>query len=105
MACRRGIPAGSRATLASYAFLREGLTDPVRNRIVDELEAIARDLGCTLAALAIAWCLKQAKVSSVILGATRLAQLTENLKAVDVVAKLTPEVLQRIDSAVGAHTD
>jgi len=102
---RRGIPAGSRATLASYAFLRDGLTDPDRNRAVGELDAIARDLNCPLAALAIAWCLKQGAVSSVILGATRLAQLTENLKAVEVGPKLTPEVLQRVDSVVGALTD
>ena len=102
---RHGIPAGSRATLASYAFLRDGLTDPVRNRVVDELEAIARDLGCALAPLAVAWCLKNPDVSSVILGATRFAQLTENLKAIEVAPKLTTEVTQRIDAIVGAHVE
>lgn len=102
---RRGIPTGSRATLASYAFLREGLIDPARNRVVDELEAVARDLGCALAPLAIAWCLKNAAVSSVILGATRVAQLKENLTASDVVPKLTTEVIQRIDAIVGPQHD
>jgi voltage-dependent potassium channel beta subunit len=102
---RRGIPAGSRATLASYAFLRDGLTDPVRNRIVDELEGIARELGCTLAPLAIAWCLKHASVASVILGATRLKQLSENLKAIEVAQKLTSEVARRIDAIIGANVD
>jgi voltage-dependent potassium channel beta subunit len=102
---RHGIPAGSRATLASYAFLRDGLTDPVRNHIVDALESIARDLGCTLAPLSIAWCLKNADVSSVILGATRLAQLAENLKALEVLPKLATDVMQRIDSTVGTNVD
>jgi voltage-dependent potassium channel beta subunit len=102
---RSGIPAGSRATLANYAFLRDGLTDPVRNRIVDELESVARDLGCTLAPLAIAWCLKNPSVSSVILGATRASQLVENLKAIDVAPKLTAEVMRRIESIVGSNHD
>jgi voltage-dependent potassium channel beta subunit len=98
---RRGIPAGSRATLASYAFLRDSLTDPNRNRVVDQLESIARDIGCSLAQLAIAWCLRNGAVGSVILGATRLAQLSENLKALDVVPKLTNDLVQRIDAIVG----
>jgi voltage-dependent potassium channel beta subunit len=102
---RCGIPAGSRATLANYTFLREGLTDPARNRIVHQLESVARDLGCGPAPLAIAWCLKNADVSSVILGATRPAQLTENLKALEVVPKLTTEVRQRIDTIVGDNID
>jgi voltage-dependent potassium channel beta subunit len=102
---RHGIPAGSRATLANYAFLREGLTDPVRNRMVDELESVARDLGCDLAPLAIAWCLKNPVVSSVILGATRTSQLAENLKALEVLPKLTTAVNERIDSIIGANID
>ena len=55
---RNGIPRGSRATLENYAFLRERLIDPVRNRIVGDLETVASDLGCTLGQLAIAWCLR-----------------------------------------------
>jgi voltage-dependent potassium channel beta subunit len=102
---RHGIPAGSRATLANYAFLRDGLTDPVRNRIVEELEAITRDLCCTPAPLAIAWCLKNADVSSVILGAARTSQLVQNLKALEMVPKLTTEVMQRIDAIVGPRYD
>jgi voltage-dependent potassium channel beta subunit len=102
---RHGIPAGSRATLANYDFLRDGLTDPVRNRIVDELESVAGDLGCALAPLAIAWCLKNPSVSSVILGATRTSQLAENLKALAVVPKLTTDVMQRIDSIVGSNVE
>lgn len=102
---RHGVPAGSRATLASYAFLRDGLTDPVRNRVVDELDGIAHELGCALAPLAIAWCLMNANVSSVILGATRFPQLAENLKALEVLPKLTTEVTQRVDAIVSENVD
>ncbi|MET1084565.1 MAG: aldo/keto reductase [Burkholderiales bacterium] len=102
---RNGIPRGSRATLENYAFLRERLIDPVRNRIVGDLETVASDLGCTLGQLAIAWCLRNPNVSSVILGASRPQQLSENLKALDVAPKLTPEVIERIDSIVGDAFD
>jgi voltage-dependent potassium channel beta subunit len=102
---RKGIPAGSRGALESYAFLREGLTDPARNRIVGELESVAKDLGCTLAQLALAWCLTNRNVSTVITGATRVEQLKENMKALDVVAGLTPEVRARIDEIVGTNFD
>jgi voltage-dependent potassium channel beta subunit len=102
---REGIPPGSRGTVESYAFLRESLTDPTRNRIVGELEAIARDLGCTLAQLALAWCLKNPNVSTVITGATRVTQVQENMKALDAAARLTPEAMRRIDEAVGGIYD
>lgn len=65
------------------------------------LNNIAFDLGCTLAQLAIAWCLKNSHVSSVITGATKIDQLTENLGAIEVKSKLTPDILQQIDSIVG----
>jgi voltage-dependent potassium channel beta subunit len=102
---RQGIPPGSRATLESYAFLRDGLTDPGRNRIVGELEVVAADLTCTLAQLAIAWCLKHPRVSSVILGATAPRQLAENLRAGEVTAKLTDEVTGRIDAIIDKRFD
>lgn len=102
---RTGIPKGSRATLENYAFLRERLVDPEGNRLVGNLETVASDLGCTLAQLAIAWCLKNPHVSSVILGASRPQQLSENLKALAVVPNLTAEVTRRIDAIVGAGFD
>ena len=98
---RKGIPPGSRGALESYAFLRDGLTDPAKNAIVGKLEGVAKDLGCTLAQLALAWCVRNPHVSSVITGATRVEQIAENMKALDVVAKLTPEVMTRIDGIVG----
>jgi voltage-dependent potassium channel beta subunit len=100
---RNGVPAGSRGALETYAFLRESLTDPNRNRIVGELDVVAKDVGCTLAQLALAWCLMNRHVSTVITGATRVEQVTENMKALDVAARLTPEILLKIEAIVGPH--
>ncbi len=102
---RQGIPAGSRGALESYAFLRESLTDPAKNAIVGKLEAVAAELGCTLAQLALAWCLANRHVSTVITGATRVEQIKENMKALEVLPKLSPEVLSKIDAAVGGKFD
>lgn len=102
---RQGVPEGSRGALQSYAFLRDGLTDPARNEIVGKLESVARDLGCSLAQLALAWCLKNPAVSTVITGATRVAQLQENIKALEIVERLDAEARARIDALVGAHHD
>jgi voltage-dependent potassium channel beta subunit len=94
---RAGVPAGSRGTIESMSFLVAGLTDQAKNAAVGQLETIAKELGCTLAQLAIAWAARDPRVSTVITGASRLAQLQDNLKAIDVIPKLTPEVLARID--------
>jgi voltage-dependent potassium channel beta subunit len=98
---QNGIPPGSRGALESYAFLREGLTDPAKNAIVGRLDAVAKDIGCTLAQLALAWCARNPRVSTVITGATRVDQVAENMKALNVMSKLTPEVLTRIDEIAG----
>jgi voltage-dependent potassium channel beta subunit len=100
---RNGVPLGSRGALETYAFLRESLTDPVKNRVVGELEAVASDVGATLAQLALAWCLMNRHVSTVITGATRVEQVVENMKALDVAARLTPDVALRIEGIVGSH--
>lgn len=99
---RNGIPAGSRGTLENYAFLRERLTDPARNNIVGELAGLADELGCTLAQLALAWCLKNPHVSTVITGASRTAQVRENMRATELAPRLDAAVLQRIESIIGA---
>ncbi|MBI4315290.1 MAG: aldo/keto reductase, partial [Chloroflexi bacterium] len=95
-----GIPAGSRATLKGYEWLKEEIT-PDKIETAKKLAPIADDLGCTLAQMALAWCVKNPDVSTVITGASRVAQVRENLKALDVVAKLTPEVMERIESVLG----
>jgi voltage-dependent potassium channel beta subunit len=102
---RGGIPAGSRGAVETYAFLRPRLTDAKGNEIVGKLEPLAHELGCTLAQLALAWCLKNPRVSTVITGATRVAQVQENMNALEVAGRLAPEVLARIDSVVGSHHD
>jgi aryl-alcohol dehydrogenase-like predicted oxidoreductase len=65
------------------------------------LKKIADDLGCSLAQLSIAWCARNPDVSTVILGASRVEQLHENLGALDVLPLLTDEVLERIDETMG----
>jgi voltage-dependent potassium channel beta subunit len=94
---RSGIPSGSRGALQNMSFLHDQLTDQARNDAVAKLEPIARDLGATTAQLAIAWVAKNPRVSSVITGASSVKQLQDNLKAADIVPKLTPDVLARID--------
>lgn len=93
----KGIPKGSR--LEKEEWLRDAVT-PERIAKVEKLMGIAQELGCTMAQLALAWCLKNPNVSSVILGATKTEQIRENLGAVKVKEKLTPDWMRRIESAL-----
>jgi len=102
---RQGIPAGSRGAMPHLSFLRDGLLDAKKNAAVGELEAIARQLGCSNAQLALAWVAHNPRVSTVILGASRLEQLQENLGALDVLPRLTPEVLAQIDAICAPLAD
>ena len=95
---RHGIPAGSRASLESMAWLRENVQDKAKNDAVGKLSEIAAELGGDTAQLAIAWANRNPRVSSVILGASRLGQLQHNLGALALTPKLTPEVVERIDA-------
>ncbi|MFG6486266.1 potassium channel beta subunit family protein [Roseateles sp. BYS78W] len=95
---RSGIPAGSRAALESMAWLRDNVQDKAKNDAVAKLAEIAAELGCDTAQLAIAWANRNPRVSSVILGASRLEQLKHNLGALAVTPKLTAEVVERIDA-------
>jgi aryl-alcohol dehydrogenase-like predicted oxidoreductase len=97
-----GVPPDSRAALKGYEWLSERVLEPDRLRRVRKLVPLAQELGCTLAQLALAWCLKNPHVSSVITGASRPAQVTENMKALDVVPKLVPDVMARIDAIATA---
>jgi voltage-dependent potassium channel beta subunit len=96
-----GIPAGSRATLAGYEWIRERVQNPQRLAIVEQLQSIANDVGCSVAQLAIAWCLKNSLVSSVILGASSTEQLLHNLQAQDVAGLLSGDVMERISNLLG----
>lgn len=93
-----GIPPDSRGTVKGYEWLAERLTDARRLDVVRNLAPIARELDCSLAQLAIAWCLRNPNVSTVITGASRVAQVHENLKALDVVDRLDAAILARIDA-------
>jgi voltage-dependent potassium channel beta subunit len=97
-----GVPADSRARLKGYEWLSERVLDPDKLRRVRALAPIAQEVGCTLAQLALAWCLKNPDVSSVITGASRPAQVVENMKALDVVQRLTPEVMARMEAIASA---
>jgi len=102
---KHGVPEGSRAALPRMAWLAAGLTDKARNTVVAELEELARDLGCSVAQLSIAWCVLNPNVSSVITGASRVEQVTENMKALDIVPKLTPDVVARVEKLVEGRFD
>ncbi len=94
-----GVPEGSRATVPDFEWLRDRLVAPEANARVPALLAVAGELGCTAAQLAIAWCVANPHVSTVITGASRVEQVEENLRALDVLPLLTPEVMARLDAA------
>lgn len=94
-----GVPEGSRATVPGYEWMRDTLVDERLTPKILKLRSIADDLGCTLAQLSIAWCARNPHVTSVITGASRVEQVQENMGAVDVLPKLTPEVMERIEDA------
>jgi len=95
---RGGIPPGSRGSIPRMGFLVESLTDKAKNEAVAKLANVANEIGCSVAQLAIAWCARNPRVSTVITGASRVSQVEENLKAIEVIPKLTPEVMARIDA-------
>ncbi|HEX7559287.1 MAG TPA: aldo/keto reductase [Usitatibacter sp.] len=102
---RAGVPSDSRGAMPRMKFLVEGLTDKKRNDAVAKLESVAKDLGCSLAQLAIAWCARNPHVSTVITGASKVSQVEENLRAADFIEKLTPEVMQRIEGLTAAQAE
>jgi len=94
------IPPDSRFALENYKNLASrSLVDDVLKK-VDGLKPIAAELDVPLAQLAIAWCASNPNVSTVITGSTKESQIHENMKALDVIPKLTPDILERIESVV-----
>ena len=92
-----GIPEGSRLSLGNYEWLKDRILQEEKIEKVNKLEKVAKELGTSLATLSIAWCIHNPNVTSAILGATKEKQLTENLGAVDLYHKLTPEIMNEID--------
>src|SRR5260221_13171215 len=97
----KGVPEGSRGSITRLSFMKEKAADKPKHAAVAALEPIARELDCTLAQLALAWCLKNPNVSTVITGASRVSQVHENMQALAVVPKLTLDVMARIDEIMG----
>jgi voltage-dependent potassium channel beta subunit len=99
-----GVPEGSRMATKGYEWLRKRLDTPegkAQLEAVRELTPLAQEMDATTAQLALAWCLVNPNVSTVITGATKPEQVEQNMKALQVAAKLTPEVVDRIESIVG----
>ncbi len=98
-----GIPEDSRMNLPGYEWLRKMLESEEgqkRLQSVKELVPIAEELGTTMPRLAIAWCLKNPNVSTVITGASKVSQVEENMKALDLVPQLTDDVMEKIEAVL-----
>ena len=97
----QGMPGGTRSSLEGYEFLRNRFEGDEADKNIQKVGAmmlIAEELGCSMAQLALAWTLKNPNVSTTITGASKVEQVVDNMKAIDVVAKLTPEVMERIEA-------
>ncbi len=93
-----GIPDDSRARLDGYEWLADQLTNTESLDRVRALVPIAEEVGCTMAQLAIAWCMKNENVSTVITGASRPSQVVENMVALEVAERLDDELMARISA-------
>lgn len=93
-----GIPENSRLALEEMGWLKDKVMTDDKIKKVRELSEVAKELGVSMASLSIAWCIKNPHVTTAILGATKKEQLMDNLKAVEVMGKLTPDVLEKIEN-------
>lgn len=99
----KGIPDGTRLSLPDYEWLKKRILSEEGQKNIDKvrkLEPISKDLGISLPQLALAWCLKNPNVSTVITGASKPEQVTENMKTLDVVSKLTDDVMEKIEAVL-----
>ena len=99
----QGVPKGSRLDLDGFDWLRDGYeSEEGKEKVkkVGELMPIAEELDCTMAQLALAWCLKNPNISTVITGASQPEQVAENMAALEVVPKLNDEVMDRIEGVL-----
>ena len=97
----KGIPEGSRGSLEGYDWLKDVLTDEKNLQKVRDLQTVADDLGCSMAQLALAWVLKNPNVSTAITGASKVSQVHDNMKALEVVSKLDDGVMERLEGILG----
>jgi len=97
----QGIPEDSRANLEDYDWLRERFTSEVAQKRIEKVQKlvpVAEKIGCSMPQLALAWCLTNPNVSTVITGASKVNQVEENMKAVDYIDALTPDILEEIEN-------
>ena len=102
------IPDDARINLPGYEWLKKMFeSEEGQERVakVKDLSGIAQELGMSMASLALAWCLKNPNVSTVILGASRVSQLEDNLKTVDIVDKLTDDIMECIEEVLDNKPD
>jgi aryl-alcohol dehydrogenase-like predicted oxidoreductase len=97
----QGIPEGSRLGIEGFEWLKDRWLQEEKIAKLRKLVSVAGKLGVSMSSLAIAWTIKNPHVTTAILGATRREQLEENLKALDVLTLLTPEIMQEIDGILG----
>jgi aryl-alcohol dehydrogenase-like predicted oxidoreductase len=95
-----GIPGDSRMAIQGFDWLKDKTLTEEKINKVRKLKTVADKLETTLAVLALAWCIKNEHVTTAILGATKKEQLTENLKAIDIYQKLSPEIMQEIETII-----
>lgn len=96
-----GVPEGSRLSLEKYDWLREKLleTESGRQKLqkVQKLAKVADDAAIPMPQFALAWCLKNSNVSTVITGASKPEQVEQNMKAIEVVDQLTPDIMEQVE--------
>ncbi|NUM51787.1 MAG: aldo/keto reductase [Flavobacteriales bacterium] len=91
------VPKGARLSLESLQWLKEKMLTKENIQKIEQLEVLSKKIGITTAQLAIAWCLKNENVSTVITGASKIEQVKENLKSIQVKEKITSEVMEEIE--------
>ncbi|MEO9887015.1 MAG: aldo/keto reductase [Balneola sp.] len=104
-----GIPEGSRLDLKKYSWLKEQLLDSEEGRVklekVKKIAPIAKDIGISMPQLALAWCLKNENVSTVITGASNVEQVEHNMKTMDIIDKVDSEVMSKIEDVLDNKPD
>jgi len=94
------IPEGSRADLKNYEWMKERVQNEKKLAVTRKLAEVADDLGISMAQMSLAWVLKNPNVSTVITGASRVSQVEENMKAVEIKNQLTDDVMDRITEII-----
>ncbi len=99
------IPEGSRANLSDFEWMKKRVQDEKKLEVTRELAIVAENLGVSMAQMSLAWVLKNPNVSTVITGASKVSQVEENMKAVEIKEKLTDDVMERIENIIRVIED